>query len=151
MLNEGQKMPYFELFDSNKNTVISSNFIGTRLVIYFYPRDFTPGCTTEADEFTKNYSEFKKKKIDVIGISTDDVDKHKKFCEKINIPYKLLSDTNATVARKFKVFGKKKFMGKVYEGITRTTFLVNEQGIIFKIFNNVKPRGHAKTVLGCFY
>ncbi len=150
MINEGDSVPNFTLSDSNGKSVKSSDLKGKKYVIYFYPKDFTPGCTTEADEFSKDYNKFKKAGIEIVGISKDDVDSHKKFCQKMKIPYILLSDTATNVAKQFGVWGKKKFMGKEYMGVFRSTFLVNEKGKIFKTFPKVKPAGHAKEVLEAF-
>jgi len=150
MISEGDLVPKFELEDSDGNKVKSTDFKGKKHVIYFYPRDFTPGCTTEADEFSRDYKKFKKSGIDVLGISPDDVDSHKKFCKKMGIPYTLLADTNKEVSKKFGVWGKKKFMGREYMGIVRSTFLVNEKGKIFKVYPKVKAAGHAKQVLDDF-
>ncbi|KAG2471527.1 MAG: Peroxiredoxin Bcp [Nitrosopumilales archaeon] len=150
MISEGDKVPKFEIADSNGNNVKSSDFLGKKHVIYFYPKDFTPGCTTEADEFSKEYKKFKKAGIEILGISKDDVDSHKKFCEKMKIPYILLSDTETKVAKQFGVWGKKNFMGKEYMGVIRSTFLVDEKGKIFKAYPKVKAAGHAKQVLQDF-
>ncbi len=150
MISEGDKVPKFEIADSNGNNVKSSDFLGKKYVIYFYPKDFTPGCTTEADEFSKEYKKFKKAGIEILGISKDDVDSHKKFCEKMKIPYILLSDTETKVAKQFGVWGKKNFMGKEYMGVIRSTFLVDEKGKIFKAYPKVKAAGHAKQVLQDF-
>ena len=150
MISEGDSVPKFELFDSDGNKVKSSDFKGKKHVIYFYPKDFTPGCTTEADEFSKDYKKFQKADIEVIGVSPDDVDSHKKFCEKMKIPYILLADTEKDLSKKFGVWGKKKFMGREYMGVQRSTFLVNEKGKIFKAFPKVKPAGHSKEVLEAF-
>lgn len=150
MIKEGDAVPKFELLDSDGKGVKSTDFKGKKHVIYFYPKDFTPGCTIEADEFSKNYQKFKKNGIEIVGISKDDVDSHKKFCEKMKIPFVLLADTETDVAKKFGVWGKKKFMGKEYMGVMRSTFLVDEKGKIFKAYPNVKAAGHVKEVLEAF-
>lgn len=150
MIEEGSSDPKFELNDSNGKKIKSSDFKGRRHVIYFYPKDFTPGCTTEADEFSKEYKKFQKKGIEIIGISPDDVDSHKKFCDKMEIPYLLLADIDKKVSKEFGVWGLKKFMGKEYMGVNRSTFLVNEKGKVFKVFSKVKPKGHAQEVLEAF-
>ncbi len=150
MIREGESVPKFELDDTEGNRVKSADFIGKKHVIYFYPKDFTPGCTTEADEFSKDYKKFKKSGIEIVGISPDDVDTHKKFCEKMRIPFTLLADSNKEISKKFGVWGEKKFMGREYMGIIRSTFLVNEKGKIFKVYHKVKPAGHSKQVLEDF-
>ncbi len=150
MVKEGDMVPKFELEDSNGNKVKSADYKGKKHVIYFYPKDFTPGCTVEADEFSKNYNKFKKAGIHIIGISKDDADSHKKFCEKMKIPFVLLADTKTEVAKKFGVWGKKKFMGREYMGVVRSTFLVNEGGKIIKAYPKVKAAGHANEVLEVF-
>ena len=147
MLTEGDLVPKFEASDANGNKIKSSDFQGKKHVIYFYPKDFTPGCTTEADEFSKNYSKFQKEGIEVIGVSPDDVESHKKFCEKMGIKFPLLADTDKEISQKFGVWGKKNFMGREYMGVLRSTFLVDEKGKIFRIFPKVKPAGHSKEVL----
>ncbi|CAE6502346.1 MAG: thioredoxin-dependent thiol peroxidase [Candidatus Nitrosotenuis sp.] len=148
MISEGDKAPEFELSDADGNLVRSSDYKGKKYVVYFYPRDFTPGCTIEADEFAQEYAKFKKAGVQVFGISTDDVESHRKFADKMKIPYVLLSDPDAKVAKKFGVWGKKQFMGKEYMGIQRSTFLVDEKGKVFKVYPAVKPKGHAQQVLG---
>lgn len=150
MISEGDSVPKFETSDADGNKVRSSDFKGKRHVIYFYPKDFTPGCTTEADEFSQEYSKFKKAGIEVLGVSPDGVDSHRKFCDKMNIRYVLLADTEKEISKAFGVWGLKKFMGKEYMGVMRSTFLVNEKGKIFKVFEKVKPAGHAKQVLDSF-
>ncbi len=150
MLAEGDKVPKFEVNDSNGNKVKSTDFKGKKHVIYFYPKDFTPGCTTEADEFSKDYKKFQKEGIEIIGVSPDDVDSHEKFCKKMGIKYPLLADVEKEVSKSFGVWGKKKFMGREYMGVMRSTFLVDEKGKIFKIYPKVKPAGHSKQVLQDF-
>ena len=143
-------MPKFELDDADGNVFSSTDLRGKKYVIYFYPKDFTPGCTIEADEFSKDYKKFQKAGIEIIGISKDDIESHKKFCVKMKIPYVLLADTETAVSKLFGVWGKKKFMGREYMGINRSTFLVNENGKIFKVFEKVKAKGHSKEVLEVF-
>jgi len=150
VISEGDVVPKFELNDSEGKKIKSSNFKGKKHVIYFYPKDFTPGCTIEADEFSKEYKKFQKVRIEVIGISPDDVDSHKKFCKKMKIPYPLLADVDKEVSKLFGVWVKKKFMGREYMGVNRSTFLVDEKGKIFKVFPKVKPKGHAQEVLDLF-
>lgn len=150
MVSEGDSVPKFEGSDANENKVKSSDFKGKKHVIYFYPKDFTPGCTTEADEFSKDYNKFQKEGIKIIGVSPDDVDSHKKFCDKMGIKYTLLADVDKEISNLFGVWGKKNFMGREYMGVMRSTFLVNEKGKIFKIYPKVKPAGHAKEVLDDF-
>jgi len=150
MISEGESVPKFEAADANGNRVKSTDFKGKKHVIYFYPKDFTPGCTTEADEFSKDYKKFQKEGIEVIGVSPDDVDSHKKFCDKMGIKFPLLADADKEISQKFGVWGKKKFMGHEYMGVFRSTFLVNQKGKIFKIYPKVKPSGHSKEVLEDF-
>ncbi len=150
MISEGNSVPKFEANDSNGNKIKSMDFKGKKHVIYFYPKDFTPGCTTEADEFSKDYKKFLKQGIEIIGVSPDDVNSHKKFCNKMGIQFPLLADVEKEISQKFGVWGKKKFMGREYMGVMRSTFLVNEKGKIFKIYPKVKPAGHALEVLEAF-
>ncbi len=150
MISEGDSVPKFESTDANGNKVKSTDFKGKKHVIYFYPKDFTPGCTTEADEFSKDYKKFQKEGIEVIGVSPDDVESHKKFCDKMGIKFPLLADADKEISQKFGVWGKKKFMGHEYMGVFRSTFLVNQKGKIFKIYPKVKPSGHSKEVLEDF-
>jgi peroxiredoxin Q/BCP len=150
MIEEGVSVPKFAVNDSNGKKVKSTDFKGKKHVIYFYPKDFTPGCSTQADEFSTEYKKFQDNEIEIIGISPDDVDSHKKFFNKMGIKYILLSDTEKEIANAFGVWGMKKFMGREYMGVTRSSFLVNEKGKIFKIYPKVKPAGHAKQVLEDF-
>ena len=147
MISEGKTVPKFEINDANGKKVKSTDFKGKKHVIYFYPKDFTPGCTTEADEFSKDYKKFQKAEIEIIGISPDDIESHKKFCDKMGIKYPLLADVDKTVSKAFGVWGKKQFMGREYMGVNRSTFLVDEKGKIFKVFPKVKPKGHSQEVL----
>jgi len=150
MLSEGDSVPKFAINDANGNKVKSTDFKGKKHVIYFYPKDFTPGCSTQADEFSTDYKKFQDNDIEIIGISPDDVESHKKFCTKMGIKYVLLSDVEKEVSKAFGVWDMKKFMGREYMGVIRSTFLANEKGEIFKIYPKVKPKGHAKQVLEDF-
>lgn len=150
MIKEGDAVPEFAAADADGNTVRSSDFVGRRHAIYFYPKDFTPGCTTEADEFSKDYKKFQKAGIEIIGVSPDDADSHRRFCDKMSIPYTLLADTDKKISKLFGVWGKKKFMGREYMGVMRSTFLADESGTVFKVFPRVRPAGHSKEVLASF-
>ena len=150
MLSVGDDVPDFSLKDAEGNMIKKSDLKGKKYVVYFYPRDFTPGCTTEATEFSRDYKKFKAKGIEIIGISPDDVDSHKKFGDKMGVSFMLLADPETDVAKKFGVWGKKQFMGREYMGVNRTTFLVNEKGKIFKVFEKVKAAGHAQEVLEAY-
>ncbi len=145
----GKVAPDFTFRNGNKETKLS-DFRKRKVVVYFYPRDFTTGCTTEAAEFTTEYDEFKRAGIEIIGVSPDTEESHEKFKEKMNIPYHLASDINNVVSKKYGTYGLKKFMGKEYMGVNRTTFLVDEDGRIVRIFSNVKPQGHSTQVLEAF-
>ena len=112
-----------------------------------YPKDFTPGCTTEAGEFASSHQDFARAGVEVVGISPDPPGSHKRFCEKTGVKYALLSDADNAIARAFGVWGRKKFMGKEYDGVIRSTFLVGKDGTVFKAFRNVRPKGHALQVL----
>jgi len=150
MLAVGDEVPDFSLTNAEGNIVKKSDLKGKKYVVYFYPKDFTPGCTIEAEEFSRDYKKFKNADVEILGISPDDEESHKKFGEKMKVPFILLSDTKTEVAKKFGVWGKKQFMGREYMGVNRSTFLVNEKGKIFKVFEKVKPSGHAQEVLESF-
>ena len=137
-------------FRSGMQELKLSDFRKRKVVVYFYPRDFTTGCTTEASEFTTDYDKFQKAGIEIIGISPDTEDSHEKFKEKMKIPYHLASDINNSISKKYGTYGLKKFMGKEYMGVNRTTLLIDEKGLIVKIFKKVKPQGHSNQVLEAF-
>ncbi|MGI0101597.1 MAG: thioredoxin-dependent thiol peroxidase [Nitrosotalea sp.] len=150
MLTQGDTVPDFALKDAEGKTLKKADFGGKKYVVYFYPKDFTPGCTTEAAEFARDYKKFKSAGIEIVGISPDDEESHKKFGEKMSVPFILLADTDKDVAKKFGVWGKKQFMGREYMGVNRTTFLIDDKGKIFKVFEKVKPAGHSQEVLEAF-
>ena len=146
-LNLGDPAPDFKLLDGEGNTVRLSDFSGQRVVLYFYPRDNTPGCTKEACGFRDQFPAFTGKNIAVLGVSTDDAKKHQKFSEKYDLPFPLLCDIDAVVAKDYKSYGLKKFMGKEYVGVLRQTFIIGPDGRLEKIYRKVKPAEHAAQIL----
>ena len=149
MIKENSKAPNFKLPSSNNKNFEINKSLDQYLVIYFYPRDNTPGCTSEAKDFTKLYKEFKKLNCRIFGISKDSVESHKKFISKFNFPFQLLSDEKIVALKKYGAWGEKSMYGKKFMGIKRTTVLINPKGKIIKIWNNVKVKDHAKEVLSC--
>jgi thioredoxin-dependent peroxiredoxin len=146
-LVEGSDAPNFTMRDNHGKTIKLSDLHGKRdVVVYFYPEDFTPGCSTQATEFTRDYKKFKDAGIEIVGISPDDEESHKKFREKMGIPYPLVADTEKEVSKNYGVYGLKTFMGREYMGVNRSTFLVDKKGKIAKIFKKVKPAGHSQEV-----
>lgn len=146
-LKKGEKAPDFSLQDQDGNTHKLSDYKGKKVLLYFYPKDDTPGCTTEACTIRDTYTGFTKGDIVVLGVSPDTVEKHKKFAEKYTLPFTLLADPEKEVVKKYGVYGKKKFMGKEYMGVSRESFLIDEKGIIQKVYEKVKPKEHAQEVL----
>ncbi|MBI2654044.1 thioredoxin-dependent thiol peroxidase [Candidatus Woesearchaeota archaeon] len=146
-LKAGDKAPDFELNDDEGNKVKLSNFKGKKFVLYFYPKDDTPGCTKEACDFRDNLSSLKRLNVEVLGVSNDDEKSHKKFKEKFSLPFRLLCDVDKKVSKGYGVYELKKFMGKSYHGITRSTFLIDEKGKIEKIFYKVNPENHIEEVM----
>ena len=149
MIKENSKAPNFKLPSSNNKNFEINKSLDQYLVIYFYPRDNTPGCTSEAKDFTKLYKEFKKLNCEIFGISKDSVESHKKFISKFKIPFQLLSDEKIIALKKYGAWGEKSMYGKKFMGIKRTTVLINPKGKIIKIWNNVKVKDLAKEVLSC--
>ena len=147
MLKEGTKAPEFTLADKDGKEVSLSDFIGRKVVLYFYPRDNTPGCTRQACAFAANYDAFKSKNIAVIGVSKDSVDSHRRFAEKHSLPFILLSDPDLKAIRAYDVWQEKKLYGKVSMGIVRSTYLIDEQGHIEKVMPKVKPDTNAEEIL----
>ena len=147
MIKENTKAPIFKLPSTNKTNYSLKESIGKYVIIYFYPKDDTPGCTLETNDFNKLISKFKKLGCDVYGISKDSLKSHNKFKEKYKIKFDLLADEDLKVLKKYKVWGKKKFMGKEFMGTIRSTFLIDKKGKIIKVWDNVKVKDHAKEVL----
>ncbi|MGI0049533.1 MAG: thioredoxin-dependent thiol peroxidase [Nitrososphaera sp.] len=147
-LAEGNIAPDFTMMDREGRTIKLSELRGKKsAVVYFYPKDFTPGCTMEATEFSRDYKKFRDAGIEIVGVSPDDEESHKKFRDKMGMPYPLVADTENEVAKKYGVYGLKSFMGREYMGVNRSTFLVDKSGKIARIYRKVKPAGHSHEVL----
>ncbi|NJR64645.1 MAG: thioredoxin-dependent thiol peroxidase [Leptolyngbyaceae cyanobacterium CRU_2_3] len=146
-LQPGDLAPDFSLPDGAGNLIKLSDFRGNRVILYFYPRDNTPGCTKEACSFRDAYANYQSHNIQVLGISTDDAKSHTKFSTKYNLPFPLLSDEDGQVSTAYESYGLKKFMGKEYVGITRNTFVIDPEGKIEKVYLKVKPESHAVEIL----
>ena len=147
MLEIGMKAPEFTLPDKDGNPVSLKDFLGKKVVLYFYPRDNTPGCTRQACAFAAAYEGFKAKDVVVIGISKDSVASHQKFAQKHNLPFILLSDPELQAIEAYGVWQEKKLYGKVSMGVVRTTFLIDEEGKIEKVMSKVKPDTNAAEIL----
>jgi len=147
MLNEGEKSPKLTLPDQNGDKISLSDFKGKWVILYFYPKDMTPGCTTEACNFRDEYSAFQKKGIVVLGISKDSIARHKKFEEKHELPFPLLSDESGNVCEDFGVWQEKSLYGKKFMGIIRSTFIINPDGNIAKVYPKVKVNEHVEEIL----
>ena len=147
MLEAGMKAPQFTLMDANGNTVSLSDFLGKKVVLYFYPKDNTPGCTRQACAFAGAYDAFRERGVEVIGISRDSVASHAKFAEKYGLPFILLSDPERVAIEAYGVWQEKKLYGKVSMGVVRTTFLIDEQGMVAKVMPKVKPDTNAAEIL----
>ena len=149
-LKEGAKAPEFAVTDGEGNIVRLKDLRGKKVVLYFYPKDDTPGCTKEACAFRDAFSKFKKRGIEVLGVSVDSEKSHQKFAQKYGLPFRLLADTDKRVSEAYGTYGEKKFMGRNYMGNHRMTFLIDEKGKIKKVFEKVKPDEHAEEVLAAF-
>lgn len=149
-ISVGIPAPEFELLDDMNQPRRLSDFRGQRVVLYFYPKDDTPGCTKEACNFRDNYSAYQQAGIAILGISPDSVEAHRKFKAKFQLPFALLADEGHKVCDAYGVWGPKKFMGKSYEGVLRTTFLIGPDGSILRVFENVRPAEHSAEVLAAF-
>jgi peroxiredoxin Q/BCP len=150
MPKEGSVAPNFAAKDANGETVRLKDLRGQKVVLYFYPKDDTPGCTKEACSFRDAFADFKKRDIKVLGVSTDSEASHKKFAAKYKLPFTLLADPDHSIANAYGVYGEKKFMGRTYLGVKRITFLIDEKGRVKKVFEKVKPEEHARDVLEAF-
>ena len=147
MLKIGDKMPYFEVMDQDGNKVTSDALIGKRTVIYFYPKDNTSGCTAEACNLRDNYQALVAKGYNVVGVSKDSVASHRKFADKLELPFTLLSDPSTQMLQDFGAWGEKKMCGKTSVGTLRRTFIFNEEGLLEKVIEKVDTKNHAAQIL----
>ena len=147
VLEVGQKAPEFSLVDNEGQANRLSDYQGQTIVVYFYPKDDTPGCTKEACSFRDSYEDYRKAGVEIIGISPDSEKSHSKFKKKHDLPFVLLSDPEHQVCEAFGVWGLKKMYGREYEGVFRTTFIIGPDGTIKRVFENVKPSDHSEEVL----
>jgi len=147
-LKKGDKAPSFSGIIEDESTISLSDFAGKKLILYFYPKDMTPGCTTQSCNLRDNYDMLLKQGYAVLGVSADSVVRHQKFIAKHDLPFSLLSDEDHTVLNAYGVWGPKKFMGKEYDGINRTTFVIDENGIIEEVITKVKTKVHTEQIIG---
>jgi len=150
MLKERSVAPDFAAKDANGEIVRLKDLRGQKVVLYFYPRDDTPGCTKEACSFRDAFAQFKRRNIRILGVSVDSEASHSKFTAKYKLPFTLLADRDHAIADAYGVYGEKKFMGRTYMGVKRITYLIDEKGKIKKVFEKVKPEEHAQEVLDAF-
>jgi peroxiredoxin Q/BCP len=149
-LKEGDKAPDFAVPDASGKITRLKDLRGKKVVLYFYPKDDTPGCTKEACSFRDAFAKFKRRGIELLGVSLDSEKSHQKFAQKYDLPFRLLADTEREISDSYGTYGEKKFMGRTYMGNHRMTFLIDEKGKIKKIFSKVKPEEHAEEVLKAF-
>jgi len=145
-LQIGDKAPNFNTLDQNGNEIELKDYAGKKLVLFFYPKASTPGCTMEAKNLRDNYQDFLDKGYSILGVSADSAKRQQNFCVKNELPYPLLVDEDKTVINNYGVWGPKKFMGREYDGIHRTTFIIDENGLIFNIITKVKTKDHANQI-----
>lgn len=146
-LKEGDKAPDFTAINEKEQRVSLSDYASKKIILYFYPKDMTPGCTAQSCNLGENYQLLKDKGFEIIGVSPDPVKRHLKFIEKYNLPFTLLADEDKAVLNAYGVWGPKKFMGREYDGVHRTTFVINQEGIIEKIFTKVKTKDHTNQII----
>jgi thioredoxin-dependent peroxiredoxin len=146
-LNVGDKAPAIKAMDQNGKMISLDDFKGNKVILYFYPKDDTPGCTAEACNFRDNFDVLINKGFKIIGVSADSAASHKKFAGKYSLPFPLIPDTDKKIINEYGVWGKKKRYGREYDGIYRTTFIISEDGIIIKIFDKVNTKGHSDQIL----
>lgn len=149
-LSKGDKAPTFSAKDQNGEEIKLEDYAGKKVVLYFYPKDMTPGCTNQACNLRDNFEALKKEGIVVLGVSPDDEKRHQKFIDKHELPFTLIADPDKVVINAYGIWGPKKFMGKEYDGVHRTTFLINEKGEIHDIIKKPKTKAHAEEILELF-
>mgnify|MGYP001409995174 FL=1 len=146
-LKEGQKAPIFSAKNQNGNNISLTQFLGKKIVLYFYPKDNTPGCTAQACNLSENIDNLKKNGFIVLGVSPDSEESHLKFISKYNLSFDLIVDESKSICKLYGVWGSKKFMGREYDGVHRTTFLIDENGLINKIITKVNTKNHTEQIL----
>ncbi len=146
-LKAGDNAPDFKAKDQNGKIVSLKDYAGKKLVLYFYPKDNTPTCTVEACNLRDNYSALKKKGYAILGVSADEEKKHLKFIEKFDLPFSLLADVDMKVIKAYNIWGTKQFMGRIFDGINRTTFVIDEKGKVEKVITDVKSKNHTEQIL----
>ena len=146
-LNVGDKAPDFVALNEFGQSTSLSDFVGKKVILYFYPKDMTPGCTAESCNLGENYNLLQEKGFIILGVSPDSSKSHQKFIDKYNLPFSLIADEDKAVIKAFGVWGPKKFMGKEYDGVHRTTFIIDEDGVIEKVFSKVKTKDHTNQIL----
>jgi thioredoxin-dependent peroxiredoxin len=146
-LKAGDKAPAIEAVDTSGNRISLADFAGKKVILYFYPKDDTPGCTAEACSLRDNYALLLEKGFKIIGVSADNAKSHAKFAEKYSLPFPLIPDTEKKILNDYGVWGRKKFMGREFDGIIRTTFVIGEDGNILRVFEKVDTKDHANQVL----
>jgi peroxiredoxin Q/BCP len=146
-LKIGDKAPDINAIDQNGNSIALENYIGSKLILFFYPKDNTPGCTAEACNLRDNYQYLLDKGFKIIGVSADNVDSHQNFTSKFDLPFPLIPDVEKKIILDYGVWGEKKFMGKTYDGIHRVTFVIDEKSNIEKIFTKVETKNHSTQIL----
>ncbi len=146
-LKEGDKAPDFTGFNEKGEAISLSDYAGKKLILFFYPKDNTPGCTAEACNLRDHYSTLKEKGYELLGVSPDSARKHQNFINKFDLPFPLIADTEQEVLQKYGAWGEKQMFGKKYMGVFRTTFVINEEGVIEKIFTKVDTSAHSEQIL----
>jgi len=149
-IEPGKKAPAFEGIDQDGNKISLKDYAGKKLAIYFYPADNTPSCTTQACNLRDNFSALRTEGIEIVGVSPDTSQKHQKFITKYALPFPLIADTDTKIARKYGVWGDKKFMGREYVGLIRTTIIINDKGKIIAVINKPKTKDHAAEIIAAF-